>query len=85
MARYTDDLRAARAIREPQARRDAEGPSDADGFTADDHIAQAELSFANMKRAHSCGVPSSGRFEAGQVIAHVQAYAALATVQELLS
>lgn len=78
MARDTDHLRAANALQPAQARHDAGGP-------ADYHIAQADLCMANLKRAHSAGVPGSARFEADQAVAHLRAVAGLAAVQELLT
>lgn len=60
-------------------------PSDADGFTADDHLTELERSVGNLKRAVNAGVPGSVIFEAGQVTARCRAITGLAKVQELLS
>ena len=85
MARYTDDLKAARAIDAPQARRDNGGPADADGYSAAEHCDELKRCVDNLSRAVSMGVPGSALFEAGQAAAKLQAIEALMTVQELLA
>lgn len=85
MARYTDDLQAANAIRGPQAQRDNDGPADADGYTAADHCRELTRCVENLTRAFNMGVPGSALFEIGQADARLRALAAIATVQELLA
>ena len=85
MARYTDDLQAARAIDGGQARRDHSGPADADGYTAADHCRELQRCVENLTRAFNMGVPGSALFEIGQASARLKSLEAIATVQELLA
>lgn len=85
MARYTDDLQAARAIDGGQARRDHSGPADADGYTAAEHCAELKRCVENLSRAIDAGVPGSSLFEIGQATARLQAIAAIETVREMYS
>jgi hypothetical protein len=83
LARYTDDLRAAMAVRGPQARHDNDGPADADGFSAADHCRELKRCVENLSRAIDAGVPGSSLFEIGQASARLQAIAAIETVREM--
>lgn len=84
MGRYTDDFKAANAIRAESERRAVPPAVDEDGFTVDYHLAEAEEALRRAKRAHSMGVEGSLQFEAGQGIAHLQKAIGLSVIKEAM-
>lgn len=84
MGRYTDDFKAANAIRAESERRAVPPAVDEDGFTVDYHLAQVDIALANAKRAHGMGIEGSLQFEAGQAIAHLQKAIGLSVIKEAM-
>lgn len=84
MGRYTDDFKAANAIRAESERRAVAPAVDEDGFTVDYHLAQVDIALAAAKRAHSMGVDGSFQFESGQAIAHLQKAIGLSVIKEAM-
>ncbi|CAN7593694.1 hypothetical protein LJR039_004330 [Pseudorhodoferax sp. LjRoot39] len=84
MGRYTDDHKAANAIRAESERRAVPPAVDEEGFTVDYHLAHADIALANAKRAHSMGIEGSLQFEARQVIAHLQKAIGLSVIKEAM-